>query len=224
MPLAVLAPKNTNHHHHRHHIFFSEASPTFLEGNPIGNIAFNLRWWQTSCKVHIITSRRMTPKRTIGKARRGGGGSRLSSPGDAPVDGVPQSSRGTMHHAVERRCAARQVGRAAQSNRQGTSGRLSRRLAVYRVFKGNSSPSENVSLIICRQILCLKCEEKSVCSIWAEITQFCKYVFFIFAIKEMNASSWTTNQLRVFPIMWYFSALIGERVLTRTGNKRENTI
>ena len=32
----------------------------------------------------------------------------------------------------------------------------------------------------------------------------------------MNASSWTTNQLRVFLIAWCFSALIGYRVLTRT--------
>ena len=48
--------------------------------------------------------------------------------------------------------------------------------------------------------------------------------YFIFAFQEMNAISWTTNQLRVFPITWYLSALIGYRVLTQTWNKHENTI
>ena len=50
------------------------------------------------------------------------------------------------------------------------------------------------------------------------------YVFFIFAIKEMNLSTWTTNELRVFPITLYFSSLISYRVLTRTGNKHESKI
>ena len=70
--------------------------------------------------------------------------------------------------------------------------------------------------------MCLKYEKNNKKCIG--IRHFRERVFFILAIEETIASSWTANKFSAFLLAQYFFALIGYRVLVRGGKKHETTL